>query len=258
MFKNLLKNKKILISIIIGIVVLFVVGIVLFLIINSKRITKLEKIKITEHSNEIINYLDEIVEHPSDEGKYVNFAIEYLYGKEDKTEYSIEEILEVINSNFDLSFDEEKLGELGISDLMSGKGITFNLDNNKYKYVNSNTIGDIADISIVTYEVKNIEKVNKNTFKATYDRLVVEKPYEILNYYNDYNISKNQINEMVEDNVESIDTKDIVDYLKGEGKQSNVKKYIKRENIDKYGKIDGSITITYIIKNDKLLIKDIK
>ena len=141
---------------------------------------------------------------------------------------------------------------------MAGKGITFDASNNTYKYNNPLTPADLSNISIVKYEMNTISKINKNKFKVTYDRLVVENPYEVLNFYNDYNISQSEIDEMVEDDVEKVDTKDIIDYLKGNGKKSSVKKLIKKSDIEKYGKIDGSITITYIIKDNKLLIGNIK
>ncbi len=254
--KNILKNKKVLLGV--GLCAVLIIAIIILLIVNSTRLTKLEKVKITEFSDDIINYADEIAEHTSDDGKYINFAMEYLYAKEDKKEYSDEEILDVINSNFDVKYDKDKLSELGISELMAGKGITFDSSTNKYKYENPLTVADIANTAIVKYELKSIKKVNKNKFKVKYDRLVVERPYEILNYYNDYNISQNQVSEMVEDDVKKVDLTDLIAYLHGDGKLSNVKKLISKESIEKYGKIDGSITITYVIKKDKLLISEIK
>ena len=81
-----------------------------------------------------------------------------------------------------------------------------------------------------------------------YDKYVVENPYEVLNYYEDLNLKKEK---------DRYDTTDIVEYLKGNKKIGVIKDAINEKNIDKFGKIDGNISVTFIVKNNKVLIKKI-
>lgn len=235
--KNILKQKYILIYL--SLLFLLIIFIII-MIINSKKVTDLEKAKIIEMSSQVENYLDEIID-TGDEGKYVNFAIEYLYNNTDKKEYSIEEIIDVINKYFDISYTEDKLLEIGISEKMLNKGIVYNSGNKTFKYNYSKTGNDIADTPLVKYSVNKIKKINSSKFIVVYDKYVVEKPYEVLNYYNN--------NEDIK-----YDTGLIKSYLKGEGKIKDIKNAIDKDNIKTVGKIDGSKKVTYNIKKDKLLI----
>ncbi len=45
--------------------------------------------------------------------------------------------------------------------------------------------------------------------------------------------------------------------MKGNRKISVVKDLIDEDNIDKFGKIDGEVSVLYVIKNKKLVIKKI-
>lgn len=246
---KLLKNKKVLIGICIFLVIILFL---IFLFSITHKVTKLERVKITEFNNNVSYYLDEVIEHDG-EGKYLNFAIEYIHDKENKDEFETKELIDVINNNFSLNYNEEGLSKLGISELVAGKGIVYDVSKNVYKYDNKETIGDIANKKIITYDIKSIKKISGSKFRVKYNRLVVENPYKILNYYNDQNI------ELAEDNkTDLIDVTDITNYVKGVGKVSNVKKLINNETIDNFGSIDGTATITFVIKEDKLLIDSIK
>lgn len=243
--KQILNNKKI---VILCAIILVALLIVLGIIINNKRLTKLEKIKLEEASEKVSDYLEEILLNPDDEGKYISFAIEYLYNEQNKEEFEVEEILSVINDTFDVNYTEEDIFSIGISLQMLEKGIVFDSTSNLFKYKSNKTQVDIANTTIVKYQVKKIKKINKSKFEVTYDKYVVENPYEVLNYYNNYNISRTE-------DEEKYDTSNIVKYLKGEKKIKVIKDVINEDNIEKVGKIDGSIKITYVIKDNKLKIK---
>ena len=98
-------------------------------------------------------------------------------------------------------------------------------------------------------------KKKKNKFIVTYDKYVVENPYEILNYYND---SAMNIPEDQKENYQPYDTSAIYNYLTCKGKITTLKDAITKDNIEKLGKIDKQLEVTYIIKDDNLVIDNIK
>lgn len=251
--QNILKNKKVLL-----IILSLIVIIILFIFcIRQYNLTKLEKIKIKEVSNSVENYLDEIILYPDDQGRYINFAMEYLYNNTDRDEFSIQEIIDVINDLFELDYDEKKIIEIGISPQMLEKGITFDSSAKTFKYASKATRLDIANKKIVKYHLTNIKKQGKDKFKVTYEKYVVENPYDIFNYYNNSNITKNEIDEITKGDTDKKELKDITEYLKGKEKISVIKDLIDEDNIEKFGKKDGKVSIIYVIKNKKLVIRKI-
>ena len=243
--KGILNNKIVLASII-SVVVIIIIVIGLWM--NSKRLTNLEKIKIEETCNKISNYLDEVYMFDDDARKYIDFAAEYLYNQENKEEFSLNDVLNIINDTFDIDYSEEDLAKVGISSRMLDKNIIYDNTSNSFKYKQNKTQADIANTLIVKYELKKMKKINKKKFEVTLDKYVVENPYEVLNYFNDYNMKQ-------EDSSKRFNTDDIVKYLKGKENVKVIKDLINKDNIEKFGKIDGSIKITFVIKDNKLKIK---
>ena len=221
---------------------------------KSKKMTNLERIKVEETSNEIADYLDEITEHDDESGKYICFAIEYLYNNTDKNVFSADEIIEIVNKYFDKEYDIETIAGIGITPYMADKGIVFDLSNASYTYNKSNIKSDIAKTTIVKFELKKVKKINNKSFEATFSKYVVTNPYKILNYYNDEDLFKKKMNSDSKGN----DNKVISDYLKGKAKVKEVKKMITKDNISKIGKIDSDVTIKYVVKDNKLKIEKIK
>ena len=243
--KGILNNKIVLASII-SVVVIIIIVIGLWM--NSKRLTNLEKIKIEETCNKISNYLDEVYMFDDDARKYIDFAAEYLYNQENKEEFSLNDVLNIINDTFDIDYSEEDFAKVGISSRMLDKNIIYDNTSNSFKYKQNKTQADIANTLIVKYELKKMKKINKKKFEVTLDKYVVENPYEVLNYFNDYNMKQ-------EDSSKRFNTDDIVKYLKGKENVKVIKDLINKDNIEKFGKIDGSIKITFVIKDNKLKIK---
>ncbi len=242
-FSKITKDKGLLTKIVIALLVL----IIIIFILNTLVFSRLERVKINEVNNKLANYLDEIVLYPDDEGRYINFAIEYLYNTTEKKTYKFDEVLDVINNTFALDYTEKDLEKIGITLQMANKGIIIEGNNHEYVYNNKKTRADIANTPIVKFNPKSTKRITINKYKVTYDKYVVENPYEVLNYYEDLNLnSKKKYN-----------TTDLVEYLKGNKKANVIKDSINEKNIEKFGKIDGHITITFVVKNNKVLIKKI-
>ena len=236
-----MKNKTMVFKIVI--ILLVIAGVVLFFV--NRRLSNLEKVKIDEFNNEIVDYLEEVSD-TDDKGKYISFAIKYLTDKENKNSFSDDEIINTINKFFNVDYDINSLEKIGITSKMAEEGITHDI--NKYSYNNVMTKKDLASKKIIKYNQSNINKKINNKYEVTFERLVVDNPYDVLNYYSSLN----------QDAENTIDIKDLNKYLNGEDSIKNIKKYIEVETIEKYGKKDGNIRVTYIIKNDKLLIDTIE
>ena len=247
--KNIIKNNSsLVIKVLLGLLAFMTI---LLIIINARRLTKLEKLKINEFSNQFVNYIDEVYDG-KDKGKYINFAIEYLYNEKDKKSFSEEEVVNVINNNFNIKYTVDKIRKIGITESMANKGITFDISSKEYRYDNTKTKADIANTVLNKFVIDDISKTSKTKFKVKYKRLIVKNPYEVLNYYNDLNIKASI------DGKKQYDTNTIKDYLEGKGKVKTIKDLINEKNINKIGKVGDKITIYFIIENDKLLIDNIK
>ena len=235
-----MKNKVLVFKIVI--VLLVISGVVLFFV--NRRLSGLEKIKIDEFNSEISDYLDEVVD-TDDKGKYISFAVKYLSDKNNKNSFSDDEVLKTINKYFNVNYKIKDLEKIGITNKMAEEGITHDI--NEYNYNNVMTKKDISNKKIIKYSQNSVGKSFTNNFVATFDKLVVDNPYDVLNYYSSLNQNTDAI----------IDTKDLNKYLNGEGTIKDIKKYIISDTIKEYGKEDGEIKITYIIKDNKLLIDNL-
>lgn len=240
-------NKSLILKISVSILSLLVILLVIF---NSKKVSTLERLKITEYSDQTINYVNNIIDS-EDKGRYIVFSIDYIYNNENINSISFDKVIDTINKTFNLKYDKNTLNEIGITEEMAKNGISL-LDDNKYNYNNKKTKLDIANTEILYLKMNKIAKKNKKTFYVTYDRYRVESPYEILNYYNDYNVNASL------DNKKTIDTSLITNYLDGKGKIKDIISFIDENNIDKFSKKIGSIKVTYKTDGDKLYIDNIK
>ncbi len=235
-----LNNKKIIVD-----TVIFIILIVFAVIFLKKNITSLERIKLEETSNNLSSYYEELL--TEDKDKYLNFALEYLYNTSDNEEYTVKEVLDFINNTFSKQFTEKDILDLGITPTMQSKGIMYNSSNNSFRYYNDLTVADIANKQIIYFKIDKISKVNENKFKIKYNKFIIGNPYDVLNYYNNYNL----------ENENKVDITDIVEYLKGNKKIGAFKNIIKNEK-KSFGKEDGSIEVIYIINDGKLLIDRVK
>lgn len=240
-FKELTTNKKIMLNI----VLLVLIILLIFVLVYNFKLTKLERVKINDFDKKTSIFMEEYSDY-EDDGKYISYAIEYLNSKYNKNEYSVDEVIDIINSTFNVSYTKQKIYKIGITVRMLEKGIVFDDVNGVYKYNSEKTRSDISETPIIKYELKKIKKKSKNRFVLTYNKYEVKDPYKILNYYN---------------SLEKVNNKKlniIVSYLKGNSNISNVKSLITEKNINNFGKKIGTKKVTLIIKNKNLVIDKIK
>lgn len=238
-FKKLNTKNKILLNIVLLIIIIFLI----FLLVYNFKITKLERIKINEFDKKTSVFMEEYADS-EDEGKYINYAIEYLNSKNNSNEFSIDDVLKTINNTFDENYTKQKLYKIGITISMHEKGIVFDDSKGIFRYNDQKTRSDIAKTPIVKYELKRVKKKSKNRFVLVYSKLVVDDPYKILNYYNGKNDNKK--------------IGIISSYLKGESNIVNVKKIINSNNIKEFGKVEKNKKVVLKIDNKKLIIQKIK
>lgn len=238
-FKKLNTKNKILLNIVLLIIIIFLI----FLLVYNFKITKLERIKINEFDKKTSVFMEEYADS-DDEGKYINYAIEYLNSKNNSNEFSIDDVLKTINNTFDENYTKQKLYKIGITISMHEKGIVFDDSKGIFRYNDQKTRSDIAKTPIVKYELKRVKKKSKNRFVLVYSKLVVDDPYKILNYYNGKNDNKK--------------IGIISSYLKGESNIVNVKKIINSNNIKEFGKVEKNKKVVLKIVNKKLIIQKIK
>ena len=234
-------DKKILIGI--GVLFLAIIGVFIYLFAN--KITNVERIKVTEVSEKIAPYFSEILDRNEEDGCYVTFAIEYLHGTTGKTQFSIDEVLDVIHEFFDINFTKDDATKLGLTSYMMNKGIKYDMSVGGYSYEYSRTRTDVAATPLTTYSISKIKKNNKNNFTVTFDKLYVENPYKLFNYYSDQE----------ERNEEAVS--ELTKYVKGEIIPGKILKYVTKDNINDVGKIDGTIKVKFTVKDNKLKVSKI-
>lgn len=239
--KNLRKN------IYLNIILLLLVVFLIFILVYNFKITKLEKIKIEEFDKKVSNYLDEYVDN-NDDGRYIIFAIESLSGEKDKNTFSTDEIIKKINNTFDIKYTKKDIITTGITEGMLEKGIVYEDDKDQFIYNNKRTRQDIANDTIVKYNLKSVKKKSRNKFALKYEIYEVKDPYKILNYYNN----------LTNKNNDSKKSKIILSYLKGDSTKDTVKDIIDEKNIKEFGKVIGKKKVILIIKDKKLIISNIK
>ena len=239
--KNLRKN------IYLNIILLLLVVFLIFILVYNFKITKLEKIKIEEFDKKVSNYLDEYVDN-NDDGRYIIFAIESLSGEKDKNTFSTDEIIKKINNTFDIKYTRKDIITTGITEGMLEKGIVYEDDKDQFIYNNKRTRQDIANDTIVKYNLKSVKKKSRNKFVLKYEIYEVKDPYKILNYYNNLTNKKN----------DSKKSKIILSYLKGDSTKDTVKDIIDEKNIKEFGKVIGKKNVILIVKDKKLIISNIK
>lgn len=229
-------NKKIL-NVIITIVVALCIGLIIFLLFRSNKLTSLEEIKIKEVSENTALYLDNL--NGNNKEDYLAYALDYIKNEKELNEVSIDELIKVITNTFNVSTNEEEIAKIGITPAIMEKGIVF--DYNKKVFVlndHKKSLKDIAATPVYYYIIDKIEKKNNDSFVVKYTKLETLNPYDVLNKY--------------DGNEEA--TKNINLYLKGEGSVNLIKKYMNKDTSDTV----GELTVTYKVVNDNVLIDSIR
>ena len=238
-----LKDNKKSIMIVAGALLACVIAIVVGLSLErAGKISELEKIKLTEVSDDVTAYL-EYIEDAGNIDDYIIYALEYNYNVNDSTELSTKDMVKLLSEIFTKKITEEDIAKVGITPKMVDKNITVAEDVYKLNVLDV-SYAEIASREVAKYNVKEIVKTGTDKYTVKYDKYVVENPYEVLNYYNDKG--------------ETEKAEEITKYLKGEAKVTTIKKYITEKNQSKVGKKDKTVTVKYVVKDKKVLIDNIK
>lgn len=247
------------IIIIASLVAIIIAGASMFMSLNS--LSSLEAAKLLEVSNDISPTLEEIEDCDRGADCYTMYAIEYLYAKDGKTDFKLDDIKNVLSARFAKEFKDEELITLGGSMYATDRGITtgagdvlYHLDRSKV------TQAYIASKPIVKYVEKESKK-QFNKYVVIYDKLVVKDPYKVLNYYVDTAVTPSNlgvISEKIKAEKTDYDTSGIYAYLTGGGKVGPVKEAINEKNIDEIGERAGEVKVTYVVHGDKLLVENIE
>lgn len=262
--KKILDNLKKILTKNIGITILVVLVLIFAIftfayLFNARNVSSIEEKEIKNNSSELVNYLEDITLSKSKEiDKYILFALDYSYNVNGKDSMTVSELNDFFKKHFTKKFTEETIKNIGITPLLLEKNVTFDVTSNAYKLNNiRRDNATIAETPITYYKLEGITKINKKKYRATYRTYTIKNPYDILNYY----LDKNSKTEGVEkDGVYTYDLKDVTpikNYLSGSGKISSLKKAID-DDVAKYAKKGKKVKITYVIKNDKVLIDKIK
>lgn len=209
-------------------------------------LSDLESVALAERSEAALNYLEEIdrdseaydnlSEYPLD--RFVAFALEYNYNENDKTEISAKQIKKLIESIFDITLKTENINSVGISPLLLDKNVTHDPVSKIYTLNPQTDKRIIADIPITKY-ISNKSYTNKDrsAYTVVYDKYTAKSPYDVIPHANGEGVR---------------------DYLDGNGKVKSIKNVITKDNASEIVSPAKQTTVTYAIKDGKILIKSIK
>ena len=243
---------------IIGILALVFLIFTFTYLFNSRNISSIEEKELKNSSREFVNYIEDITLSKSkDIDKYILYALDYSYNVKGKDSLTVSEIYEFYKENFTLKISEDSIKNIGITPMLVERNITYDTTSESYKLNNIENASVIAETPITYYKIESISKINRKKYSITYRKYTIKNPYDILNYY----IEKNTNAEGKEnDGIYTYDLKDlnpIRNYLSGTGKIGSLKNSID-EDVSKFGKKGNKLKITYVMKDDKLLIDKIK
>jgi len=160
------KNNKGLVGIIIGVIIIAIVlGIILFpKKKESKReeVSSVEKIKLMEVSDAMIDCIEEIENSESNEDdRYIMYALERAYLKSDKEEASLttDDMAKVLNGIFSREFSGDDLGNIAISPYMLEKNIVY--DFNSKIFTIKKMAKSMQDIEIQQFISMNLVKLTR-------------------------------------------------------------------------------------------------
>lgn len=231
-----------------GIIFLLVVVIVLVILLikAKKNINDFEMSSLEKETTKIMNYYEMYDNEYDKVEKGIYYALEYSLNEFGKSELSSNEIKKIIDQKFNNDITIEEITSNGVTPLLFDSGINYDTMNNKYT-LNKRELNqkEIAEKEIVIYLPEKTKK-KKDNYVINYDKYVISNPYEILNYFN----NKENSNE---------ESEIILNYLTGKNSNINeVKKLINKENINNFGKKEKNIKITFTVKNNSLIINEVK
>ena len=229
--------------------VLLIAAIAGIIIVKSQPtgfpLSSLESLALTERTETAINYLEEIdkdsetfdnlADYPLD--RFIAFALEYNYNENDKTEISAKQIKKLIESIFDITLKTDDINNVGISPLLLDKNVTHDPVGKVYTINPPTDKRIIADIPVTKYiENKTFANKDKTTYTVAYNKFTAKSPYDVIPHASGEGVK---------------------DYLEGKGKIKSIKNVITKDNAAEIVAPAKQATITYVVKNGKILIKSI-
>lgn len=221
------------------IVILFII--ILIVMLTGNKISTLEEESVISYSDIMINYIEDIEDVKDKEyDKYIINSLKYYYNEENKTEVGVKEVSEFIEKNYNIKISSKKMLELGISEKLMKENITFDSQKETYQYNLNKTLKDIANTKIASYKKINVKKNSKNIYQVTYQKYVIKNPYEVLNFYQDKDVTK------------------IKNYITGKGTVKEFLESIEEKDLDKFATKKNEITVEYKVIDRKLTVSKVK
>ena len=255
-FVDYVKNKENFGKVLIGLIVLIVLVFTAIYILGTGNVSKIEEEKIKKESSQFLYFVEDISESKSkDVDKYIVFSLDYSYYNNNDADMTADEITQFLNTTFDLNTTKEKILSVGITEEMLAKNITYDGSKELFKISPAQVSSKkIEDVPITYYRMYKIRRNNKNTYTAKYDKYIIKNPYDMLNYYIDRNNNLNG-----EEPGAMYDTTTIRNYIVGSNSSKGVKELISKneEDLKNYASKEGTLSITYVMNGEKLIIKDI-
>lgn len=236
-------------------VILLLIVLVLVILLSSlfikNKITGLEKALLTEQTEKAMLYVDSIDINDTQTDSYILYALEYSYNENDKDTLTYKEIQTIIKNIFDKDLSEDSLNAVGITPLLLDNNVIHKMEEKSYSINKKNmTQRQIANIPINIYKQTKVKK-KRSKYIVEYEKITIENPYDILNYYNDLSASQ--------PDQEPYDTTAIMNYLTAKGKMKDIKSVVNDKIIEQYGKVyDKKIIVTCELEGTKFIIEDIK
>ena len=235
-----------------------IAAVITFVIIKittpERQATILEQNAVKDFSTKVMSFMEEIDFDTSDIDqdnqsnpivngypldRYIAFALNYSYDRNDKSELTTDEIKELIASLFDIELNPDQINGVGITPLLLDKHIGHEPVSGIYSIRKDYNKRDIAAIPVSNYILDNIKVNSDNTiYTVTYKKYTAKNPYDILPHAN----SNAKVNE----------------YLNGKGKISSIKALITADNADSIVSSEKQTTVEYIVKDDSLRVKSVK
>ena len=257
-----MKKKIIIISIIIALILITILSIVL-ISNKDKKMSSLELQSLKDKSEEISNYLEYVDTNENEEiVRYISFAIETDYQNDNKG-LTLLELKETIEKYFDKEYTNEEIIDFNINSLLMMNNIYY--EDEMFIKKETKTPREISTIPIIKYIPREYKKINDKKYTVEYEKYEIENPYEVFNYFEEYNNkTKYDIDEYGMKIEKDYDEKSLVDidkiksYLEGKGKVIELKKLLNENNIDNMGNSKKKVKVYFTMKDEKLLIEKIE
>lgn len=227
------------------IVLAITVPVLIVYLYSTKNISSIERKALMNKSDEVINYIDYLDVDKLTNDNYILFTLKYSYYHDNKGIISSNDISEKINSRFNANVTAEQVKNNGISQLLVDENVTYSTTNDTYELnMVKVSASKIAETPVSYYKVKKVSKINKKKYEIVYQKYIIDNPYNVLNYYIDQNAQTDNF----------VDINPYRNYLVGSDSVYRFRESIIPEDIEKYGKADKKIKITYVVKDDNILI----